>query len=185
MLLSKPMIAFAVGTLLSACQNPASPKNEDTSLEKIAFYIKEKTFSFQSQKVVLVGGCFDVLHYGHIQFLKRAKAQGDFLVVALEPDTTILQYKKRKPVHTQQQRAENLAGLDCVDRVLLLPSMKGFEDYNQLVVDVKPAVIAITKNDPQLANKERQAQGVGAKVVAVMDRMDGFSSSKIIQALSD
>ena len=52
-------------------------------------------------KIVLVGGCFDLLHYGHIEFLKNAKKQGEYLIVALEPDEAIVNYKKRQPIHNQ------------------------------------------------------------------------------------
>ena len=181
---SKPVIAFAITALLSACQSIPKSSTNDITSAKVVVYHKGEPQSPHDQ-IVLVGGCFDVLHYGHIQFLEKAKAQGNFLIVALEPDSAITKYKKRDPLHTQAQRAFNIASLHCVDRVLLLPPMKGFEDYNQLVVDVKPNVIAITSNDPQLLNKRRQAEGIGARLIPVIERMDGFSSSKIIQALSD
>ncbi len=134
----------------------------------------------QTEKIILVGGCFDVLHYGHLQFLKKAKTKGGYLIVALEPDSSIQNYKKRSPVHTQQQRAENLASICHVDEVLLLPALRGFEDYNQLVQDVRPAVIAITGDDPQQHNKKKQAEGVNAKVDVVIERLGQFSSSYII-----
>nr|WP_236682642.1 adenylyltransferase/cytidyltransferase family protein [Rickettsia felis] len=47
-----------------------------------------------NSEIVLVGGCFDLLHYGHIEFLRKAKKQGKYLIVALEPDETIIKYKK-------------------------------------------------------------------------------------------
>ncbi|WP_425362028.1 adenylyltransferase/cytidyltransferase family protein [Candidatus Tisiphia endosymbiont of Mystacides longicornis] len=52
----------------------------------------------KNNQLVLVGGCFDLLHYGHIQFLRNAKAQGNYLIVALEPDETINNYKKREVI---------------------------------------------------------------------------------------
>ena len=138
-----------------------------------------------ANKPVLVGGVFDVLHYGHIDFIKKAKAQGDYLIVALEPDIKVVKYKKRQPIHTQQQRAENLLALRAVDEVLLLPELHGFDDYNALVQSVRPAVIAVTRGDPQMQNKQKQANSVGAEVVVVVDRVDGFSSSEIIRKLQD
>ena len=44
---------------------------------------------FMNKKTVLVGGCFDVFHFGHLQFLNSAKEQGDYLIVILEPDEVI------------------------------------------------------------------------------------------------
>ena len=58
-----------------------------------------------SKKVVLVGGCFDVLHYGHIHFLSSAKNHGDQVVVALESDENVKTRKgSTRPIHTQAQR---------------------------------------------------------------------------------
>ena len=81
-------------------------------------------------KVVLVGGCFDVLHFGHIEFLKHAKEQGTFLVVALESDENV---KRRKgdlrPIHTQEQRKGMLQALSFVDEVIMLPTMTHDNEY--------------------------------------------------------
>ena len=86
-----------------------------------------------TKKVVLVGGCFDVLHYGHVQFLESAKSRGDLLVVALEPDEFIAKRKKRKPVHTQAERAAILSALRSVDVVLLLPFFTTDMEYRRMV----------------------------------------------------
>ncbi len=137
------------------------------------------------KKVVLVGGCFDILHYGHLQFLEKAKAKGEYLIVALEPDARIIQTKKRQPLHTQAQRAYNLSQLSNVDAVLLLGEMKTFEEYAQLVQDIKPGIIAITADDPQWENKQKQAALVGATVIVVTPRIGTFSSSKIVEKLSE
>jgi FAD synthetase len=174
--------SFMIGAFLVACQH--APYKENGPLSKIATYRKGQSAGMQGP-IVLVGGCFDVLHHGHIQFLEKAKAQSGFLVVALESDEMIVRHKKRSPLHTQEQRAFNIASLQCVDGVLLLPIMNGFDDYNGLVQDVRPSVIAITGNDPQRINKLRQAEGIGARLVSVVDRMNAFSSSQIIRAVSD
>ena len=49
---------------------------------------------FKDKKIVLVGGCFDLIHYGHLKFLEAAKEQGDFLIVALESDEFIKKHKR-------------------------------------------------------------------------------------------
>jgi len=96
-------------------------------------------------KVVLVGGCFDILHYGHIYFLKRAKKLGDMLVVALESDENTRKLKGlKRPIHSQSQRAEMLKSLKFVDKVICLPPVP---DYRQLIIKVKPQIIAVTYGD--------------------------------------
>tara|TARA_R110002050_G_scaffold847_4_gene5961 strand:+ start:46725 stop:47264 length:540 start_codon:yes stop_codon:yes gene_type:complete len=159
---------------LSSCSNA----KQNPIIEN--YQLGQKVNTPNNTKVVLVGGCFDVLHYGHIQFLEKAKAEGNYLIVALEPDESISRYKKRTPIHTQQQRAQNLAAIRYVDKVLLLPPLKGYKDYNQLVRDVHPNIIAITADDPQKENKLKQANLVGADLKVVVDRLKGFSSTKII-----
>ncbi len=175
---SKVSHVLWIATALSGCVNAPSLTQQGIiqSYEASAY---KPNFS-KEQKVVLVGGCFDVLHIGHIEFLNAAKNQGDYLIVALEPDTSIESYKKRKPIHTQLQRAKILSHLRDVDEVLLLPSLKGFEGYKKLVQDIQPSVIGVTQGDPQLNNKKLQADGVGAKVLEVLTHVDGYSSSKII-----
>ena len=133
----------------------------------------------QDKKIVLVGGCFDILHFGHMHFLEKAREAGDYLVVALEPDTRITNYKNRQPAHTQQERAHNLIALKYVDQVILLPQLDGFEDYLELVKAIQPTVIAITSNDPQKANKQKQADLIGAQLIDVVDMIGSFSSSAI------
>lgn len=134
------------------------------------------------EKKVLVGGCFDLLHYGHLTFLRNAKKVGDFLIVALESDQFIKNNKERDPIHNQDQRAEILAALDFVDSVIKLPLLKSNQEYFDLIKLIKPKVIAVTEGDPQLTNKEKQAKEIGAKVMIVTNLLKDFSSQKIIKA---
>lgn len=132
-----------------------------------------------SQRVVLVGGCFDILHFGHITYLNNAKAEGDVLVVALENDAFIRTKKKRTPFHTQRQRAQLLTNLKSVDFVLLLPTMRTHEAYRILVERVKPHVIAVTAGDPLGEKKKLFAEALGAKYIVVNKLIAGLSSSTI------
>lgn len=125
--------------------------------------------NFKSDKrIVLVGGCFDLIHFGHISFLEAAKSHGNYLLVALESDENVRRMKgESRPIHSQIQRKSMLESLSVVDEVILLPSMTKNEEYFDLVKMIKPAVIALTQGDPHLSHKKDQAESVGAKVVVI------------------
>ena len=144
-------------------------------------YTPNSSFNHENKKIVLVGGCFDILHYGHIQFLQKAKNQGNYLIVALEPDEKIINQKHRMPIHTQRIRAQNLASLRSVDEILLLPVLKGYEDYQILVERIGPKIIAVTQGDPQLNNKIKQADEIGAHVIVVTEKQPNLSTSLILE----
>jgi cytidyltransferase-like protein len=92
-----------------------------------------------SLKVVLAGGVFDIIHPGHIHTLNSAKALGDVLVVVIATDNTAEKMKKRKPLHTQDQRQMLVNSLSVVDL-----SMVGHEgDIFKTVDIIKPQVIAL------------------------------------------
>src|SRR5258706_16448027 len=97
----------------------------------------------EGRSIVIAGGCFDILHIGHVTFLENAKKQADFLIVFIESDTMV---RKRKgidrPIHTQQQRAHLVAGLAVVDYVLLLSEDMANEDYDRLILAIRPRIIA-------------------------------------------
>lgn len=134
----------------------------------------------EGKKIVLVGGCFDLLHYGHFTFLQQAKKEGDVLVIALESDEFIIKSKKRKPIHSQQQRAEILASLQMVDDIILLPLLNTNEEYAGLVSTVKPNIIAVTEGDPNIVQKEKHGKRVNATVVVVSPLVSEFSTTQIM-----
>ena len=117
------------------------------------------------QKVVLVGGCFDILHYGHICFLKESKKLGDHLVVFLESDENTRKLKgPKRPIHSQEQRSEILKSLSFIDEVISLPPLP---DYRKLTKGINPQIIAVTQGDSMLKEKKEHAKKVGAKVVVI------------------
>jgi len=72
----------------------------------------------KGKKIVFTNGCFDILHYGHIFYLKKAKKLGDVLVVAVNSDSSIRKIKgKSRPIIPLKDRIRIIAALDCVDFV--------------------------------------------------------------------
>jgi len=131
------------------------------------------------RKIVLVGGCFDILHLGHIYFLKKARGLGDYLIVALESDKNVKRLKgTKRPIHTQKQRAEILKSLIFVDKVISLPPSP---NYELLVKKIKPDIIACDIKDNLLNNRKRY-QNLGAKIV-VIKKIKTPSTSQIAKLL--
>lgn len=137
----------------------------------------------KNNSIVLVGGCFDILHIGHIKFLEEAKKMGDILLVLLESDPKVKKLKgKNRPHFAQKERAQVLASLIYVDYVILLAEMNKDRDYEQLVRQLKPNIIAVTENDPLLEKKKQQAEMAGGKLKTV-PFIKTFSSSRLAKIL--
>ena len=92
-----------------------------------------------SLRVVLAGGVFDIIHPGHIYTLKAAKALGDILAVVVATDNTAVKMKKRRPLHSQEQRQELVNSLSMVDVCLVGQEDDMFKTVNR----VRPQIIAL------------------------------------------
>jgi rfaE bifunctional protein nucleotidyltransferase chain/domain len=154
-------------------------------MAKIVNFQKLKKFLPREGKsrIVLTGGCFDILHIGHVRFLSEAKKMGDFLVVLLESDEKVKKLKgESRPIFIQKERAEMLSALKSVDLVVLLPMIENDSDYLNLVMEIKPNIVAVTENDPRVDKKRNQAKKVGGEV-KVISFVKTFSSSKLAKIL--
>ena len=70
--------------------------------------------------MVWTNGCFDLLHTGHIRYLKEAREQGDYLVVGLNSDSSVKEIKgPTRPINSEKERAEIISSLPWVDYVLI------------------------------------------------------------------
>ena len=134
-------------------------------------------------RIVLTGGCFDILHIGHVRFLSEAKKMGDYLVVLLEGDRKVKELKGRnRPLFVQKERAEMLSALGSVDLVVLLPPLENNRSYLDLVKKIRPSVIAVTESDPRLEEKKEQARKIGGKL-KVVPLTKRFSTSNLAKVL--
>ncbi len=136
------------------------------------------------KKIVLVGGCFDLFHIGHLRFLESSRNTDAVLVVLLESDETVKQLKgSDRPIHTQTERAEILSHLDLIDFVILLPPEMKDLDYLAIIKTIKPEIISVTEFDPMINKKQLQADLVSAKLI-IIPKSKAPSTSKIANILT-
>ena len=87
--------------------------------------------------VVTTNGCFDILHAGHVRYLEKTKSFGDFLIVLLNSDKSVKSIKgQSRPINNENDRAEILSALRCVDYVVLFDE----DSPRDLLDEMKPDV---------------------------------------------
>lgn len=134
----------------------------------------------QNKKIVFTNGCFDILHIGHIRYLKKAKSFGDILVVGLNSDSSVRKLKgKTRPVFPQNARAEMLSALEFVDFVVIFNE----DTPEKLLEKIKPDIHV--KGGDYKADDLPEAKIVkkyGGKI-KIVNFIPGFSTTNIINRL--
>jgi len=131
-----------------------------------------------SLRIVLAGGVFDIIHPGHIHTLNAAKELGDILVVVVATDNTAVKMKKRKPLHSQEQRQELVNSLIMVDLCLIGQEDNIFKTVNH----VKPQIIALgydQAHQEKFITEGCKKIELNAKVARLQSPIPESSSSKI------
>ena len=123
-------------------------------------------------KRILTYGTFDLLHYGHIRLLKRAKALGDYLIVALSTDE-FNEIKGKKAYHNYETRKLMLEAIRYVD--LVIPE----ENWEQKINDVKEYKADIVVMGSDWAGSDRFNYLTDYCEVVYLDRTEGISTTKI------
>ena len=109
--------------------------NELKSLEEIKS-IRKKLKS-ENKKVVFTNGCFDLIHAGHIDYLSKAKAMGDILIVGLNSDASIKRIKgDKRPILNEDERAFIISSLKPVDYVVIFEEDTPHETIKKIIPDV-------------------------------------------------
>ena len=91
----------------------------------------------RGRKLVFTNGCFDLLHVGHVHYLQAGRALGDALLVAINGDESVRALKgEGRPLNRAADRAEVIAALESVDRVVIFPEVRA----TQLIEMVRPAI---------------------------------------------
>tara|TARA_Y100000034_G_scaffold121799_1_gene166479 strand:- start:338 stop:757 length:420 start_codon:yes stop_codon:yes gene_type:complete len=132
--------------------------------------------NFGTDKIIgFTNGCFDILHVGHIQMLEYIKKNCDHLVVGIDSDRRVKENKgSDRPINTEDDRAYMLQSLRYVDAVFIFDSD---DELTQLVKEIAPDLMVVGSD----YKNKRVIGGEHAKNVLFFERIDGFSTTKIIQ----
>ncbi len=129
-------------------------------------------------RVVFTNGCFDLLHPGHVDYLERARELGDHLVVGVNSDASVRRLKgARRPVNDEQARTAVLAGLGCVDSVIIFEEDTPLE----LIRKIRPHVLVKGGDWPidQIVGRDI-VEADGGRVLSI-PLLPGYSSTAIIE----
>jgi rfaE bifunctional protein nucleotidyltransferase chain/domain len=132
------------------------------------------------RKVVFTNGCFDLLHPGHIHSLEAARALGDVLIVGLNSDESVRVLKgEGRPVLPEQERAEILAALECVDAVVIFNE----PTPREIVATLLPDILVKGGDWPgdQIGGRE-EVEAAGGRVERV-EVLPGYSTTEILKKI--
>ena len=148
------------------------------SLPDVAKFVS--TLKADGQKIVFTNGCFDVLHYGHVCYLSKAKDLGDKLIVGLNSDASVRRLKgETRPINGQKERATLLAAFSFIDAIVVFDE----DTPENLIKKVKPDFLV--KGGDYTFETIVGAEFVssyGGKVITI-PFVENFSSTSIIKRL--
>lgn len=136
----------------------------------------------KGKKLVLTNGCFDLLHTGHVRYLEEARRCGDALIVAVNSDDSVRELKgPERPLNGEQDRAEVLSSLRCVDHVTIFSGKR----VTEVIRLLKPAVYA-KGGDYTLETLdagERAALGEAGAEISLLQLVPGRSTTGILERM--
>jgi len=134
------------------------------------------------KRTVFTNGCFDLLHPGHIDYLQRARALGDVLIIGLNSDASVRGLKgPLRPINPQHDRAIMLGALGCVDLIVPFDEPTPIRVISTLLPDI--LVKGGDYNADDIVGAE-EVRANGGEVI-VMPFISGYSSSSLIQRIVD
>jgi rfaE bifunctional protein nucleotidyltransferase chain/domain len=129
------------------------------------------------KKVVFTNGCFDILHAGHLDLLRRARSLGDALVVAINSNASVVRLKGlNRPIIPEQERAEVLDGMEMVDYVCIFDEDTPLE----AILSIRPDVLVKGADWTSNIVGQSEVEQWGGKVVA-LPLIEGHSTTGIVE----
>jgi D-beta-D-heptose 7-phosphate kinase/D-beta-D-heptose 1-phosphate adenosyltransferase len=132
----------------------------------------------RGERVVFTGGCFDLLHVGHVRSLEQARRLGDRLVVGVNSDASVRRLKgASRPLVPARQRAEVLAALECVDWVVIFPEATP----RALIAALEPDVYAKGGDWPLAVLRREDLPEAFAGRVVRLRQIPGIRTTRIVE----
>jgi len=132
----------------------------------------------RSFRVAFTNGCFDLLHLGHLRYLEEARELGDLLVVGVNSDASVRKIKgPRRPIQTEEERCELLAGLHCVDYVVMFDS----PDPLPLIELIQPDILVKGADWPEDGIVGAEMVKSGGGLVARIPLIPSQSTTSIVE----
>ncbi len=117
---------------------------------------------------VFVSGCYDVVHGGHVEFFKQARALGDYLIVSFASDEVLLKYKNRKSAIPMDHKKYLLENLKMVDKVYSSTNLDDpILDFKDAFIKEKVNILAVTTDDRNIEKKRAFCEENNAKLVVL------------------
>jgi rfaE bifunctional protein nucleotidyltransferase chain/domain len=134
----------------------------------------------EGKKIAFTNGCFDILHVGHVRYLREAKKTADVLVLALNSDTSVQSIKgEKRPLVPEEERAEILAALEFIDFVTVFTELTPLELINYL----KPDIIIKGGDWPEDKVVGRdEVKKWGGRVILIQE-VEGKSTTNIVEKI--
>ncbi|NLD38973.1 MAG: D-glycero-beta-D-manno-heptose 1-phosphate adenylyltransferase [Desulfatiglans sp.] len=134
----------------------------------------------KGKRIVFTNGCFDILHIGHARYLYEARALGDFLIVAVNSDSSVKALKgPTRPVVPENERAEMIAALGCVDMAIIFDEETPYEVIKKIVPHVLVKGGDWKEDDIVGADIVKRAGGVVKSILFI----EGSSTTNIINRI--
>lgn len=131
------------------------------------------------QQLVFTNGCFDLLHVGHVRYLREARALGDALVVAINSDDSVRELKgEGRPLNSVAERAEVLMGLESVDYVVMFDGIRA----TGLIEEIRPHIYAKGGDytEETLDTDEKEALAGAGSRIEILSRVEGKSTTALL-----
>lgn len=149
-------------------------------LDRKTLKAKLDEFRAQGKKIAFTNGCFDILHVGHVRYLREAKKTGDILVLALNSDSSVRAIKgEKRPVVGEQERAEIMAALEFIDFVIVFTELTPLELINYLQPDV--LIKGGDWPEEKIVGRE-EIRKWGGRVV-IIPEIEGKSTTNIVEKI--
>ena len=134
----------------------------------------------KGKRIVFTNGCFDLLHIGHIRYLEEARSLGDILVVGVNSDRSVRGLKgPNRPILPEEERAEILSGLECVNYITIFDEPTPLE----LISSLQPQVLVKGGDWTKEAAVGKEVVEKSGGEVVILPFVEGSSTSNLIETI--